>query len=59
MDYRITENGILVKNARDFEPEHIFELWSCFRWNKMPDGSYRVNAGGRILCGKKGRRYTP
>ena len=49
MDYRITENGILVKNARDFEPEHIFECGQCFRWNKMPDGSYRGVAGGRIL----------
>ena len=49
MDYKITENGILIENARDFEPEHVFECGQCFRWNKEADGSYRGVAGGRIL----------
>ena len=41
MDYVTTENGILLKNAEDFEPEQVFECGQCFRWNKQPDGSYR------------------
>lgn len=49
MDYKVIENGILVKNARDFELEHIFECGQCFRWNKMADGSYRGVAGGKFL----------
>ena len=53
MDYKVIENGILVKDARDFEPEHIFECGQCFRWNKESDGSYRGVAGGRILGVKK------
>jgi N-glycosylase/DNA lyase len=53
VDYINTENGILLKNTKDFEPEHVFECGQCFRWNRMPDGSYRGVAGGRAFCVKK------
>lgn len=53
MNYMRIKNGILLKDVKDFEPEHIFECGQCFRWNKAPDGSYRGIAGGRILSVKK------
>lgn len=53
MDYIRAENGILLKNAKDFEPEHVFECGQCFRWNAMPDGSYSGTAGGRNLRVRK------
>ena len=34
------EQTYILKNARSFEPEHIFECGQCFRWNKEDDGSY-------------------
>ncbi len=49
MHYIKTDNGILLKDAKDFQPAHIFECGQCFRWNAMPDGSYRGVAGGKTL----------
>lgn len=43
----------MLKNAADFEPEHIFECGQCFRWNRTPAGSYEGVAGGRVLNVKK------
>ena len=53
MNYIRTKNGILVKNAKDFEPRHVFECGQCFRWKAMPGGSYSGVAGGRALRVKK------
>lgn len=33
----------------DFSPEHTFECGQCFRWERMPDGSYLGVAGGRAV----------
>lgn len=53
MDYIITKNGILLKNAKDFEPRHVFECGQCFRWKEMQDGGYSGIAGGRALRVKR------
>jgi N-glycosylase/DNA lyase len=53
LNYIRTKNGILVKNAKDFEPRHVFECGQCFRWKAMPGGSYSGVAGGRALRVKK------
>ncbi len=43
------ENGVILKNQKDFELEHIFECGQCFRWDKEPNGSYTGVAFGKIL----------
>lgn len=53
MDYTETGEGILLKNAVDFEPTHIFECGQCFRWNRQQDGNYKGVAKGRVLEIKK------
>ena len=34
------EKQYILKDAKSFEPIHIFECGQCFRWNKQEDGSY-------------------
>ena len=34
------EKQYILKEAKSFEPIHIFECGQCFRWNKQDDGSY-------------------
>lgn len=34
------EQQYILRNAKSFEPVHIFECGQCFRWNKEEDGSY-------------------
>ena len=58
MDLENTHSGILLRNAADFEPGHIFECGQCFRWNAMPDGSYTGVAGGRALRVQKKGGYV-
>ncbi len=53
MNYVKTKEGILLKNATDFKPEHIFECGQCFRWNRTPSGGYEGIAGGRVLRVKR------
>lgn len=48
-----TGDGILLKNAEDFEPMHVFECGQCFRWHRQDDGSYRGVAMGRLLTVRK------
>lgn len=44
---------VTVKNAKDFEPKHIFECGQSFRWNREEDGSYTGIAFGKILNVKR------
>ena len=46
-------NQIILKDVRNFEPEHIFECGQCFRWNKEDDGSYTGVAFGKVLNVRK------
>ena len=34
------EQKYILKNAKSFEPKHIFECGQCFRWNNQGDNSY-------------------
>jgi N-glycosylase/DNA lyase len=60
MDYNIIENEgrVIIKNIKDFEPEHIFECGQCFRWNREEDFSYTGVAFGKILNVKKEGDYV-
>ncbi|WAW14604.1 DNA-3-methyladenine glycosylase family protein [Peptostreptococcus equinus] len=43
------ENGLRLKNLKDFQPSHIFDCGQCFRWIKDGDESYTGVAMGKIL----------
>ena len=47
------EETYILKNAKTFEPRHIFECGQCFRWNLEEDGSYTGVVGENILNVKK------
>ncbi|WP_053955829.1 DNA-3-methyladenine glycosylase family protein [Inediibacterium massiliense] len=57
--YKITESDekIIIKGIKDFDPIHIFECGQCFRWNKEEDGSYTGVAHGKILNVYKDGEY--
>lgn len=55
MDYEKTREGILLRDAGDFEPEHIFECGQCFRWYLREDGSYKGVAKGKSLEVRKSK----
>ncbi|AGY75802.1 DNA-3-methyladenine glycosylase family protein [Clostridium autoethanogenum] len=49
------ENGIIIKNVRNFELAHIFECGQCFRWHREENGNYiGVSFGKVIEVEKKG-----
>ncbi len=43
------EEGIVIKNVRDFELKHIFDCGQCFRWNEDEDGSFIGIVRGRAV----------
>ena len=48
------ENQIyILKNAKSFEPKHIFDCGQCFRWNEENDGSYTGIFKSNVLNVKK------
>ncbi len=47
------EQSYIIKNAKSFEPTHIFECGQCFRWNIQDDGSYTGVVGNNVLNVKK------
>jgi N-glycosylase/DNA lyase len=52
MDYKEIESfneGIIIKDVKNFELDHIFECGQCFRWNKEPNGSYIGVAYGKVI----------
>ena len=53
LDIIYENDRVIIKNANDFEPEHIFECGQCFRWNREEDGSYTGIAYQNILNVKK------
>ncbi len=48
-ELEIIEDGIIIKNVKDFELTHIFECGQCFRWLPDEKGGYRGIAHGRVL----------
>ncbi|WP_129600257.1 DNA-3-methyladenine glycosylase family protein [Anaerophilus nitritogenes] len=57
--YKITQSDekIIIKGIKDFDPIHTFECGQCFRWNKEEDGSYTGVVKGKILNVKKDGEY--
>jgi len=55
MKYNIVEeeNKIILKNIKDFEPQHIFECGQAFRWYKEEDNSYTTVAYGHVINVKR------
>lgn len=51
MTYTIdrSDNKLVLRNLKDFNPTHIFENGQCFRWYKEDDGSYTTVAGGKVI----------
>jgi N-glycosylase/DNA lyase len=41
--------GIIIKNIKDFELRHIFDCGQCFRWNADADESYTGIASGKAV----------
>lgn len=42
-------NGVLVKDVKNFELSHIFDCGQCFRWNRRPNGNYIGVAFGKVI----------
>lgn len=55
MKYNIVEekDKIILKDIKDFEPQHIFECGQAFRWYKEEDNSYTTVAYGRVINVKR------
>jgi N-glycosylase/DNA lyase len=34
------ENGIVIKDVKNFELSHIFDCGQCFRWKQQENGNY-------------------
>jgi N-glycosylase/DNA lyase len=52
MDFQNIEEvneGILLKNVKNFDVVHIFECGQCFRWAKQESGSYIGVAYGKVI----------
>ena len=58
MKYNIIEETgkIILKDIKDFNPEHIFECGQAFRWKKEDDSSYTTVAFGKVVNVKKVNR---
>lgn len=52
MDFRTVEgfeNGLVVKDVKSFELEHIFDCGQCFRWHRQENGNYIGVAFGKVI----------
>ncbi|MDP4090285.1 MAG: DNA glycosylase [Bacillota bacterium] len=52
MDYsniEAAEKGIIIKDVKNFELDHIFQCGQCFRWDKVSENKYIGAAFGRII----------
>lgn len=43
------ENGIIIKDVKNFELSHIFDCGQCFRWGYQENGNYIGVAFGKII----------
>lgn len=51
------EQQYILKNAKSFEPKHIFECGQCFRWDEEQDGSYTGIVKNNVINVKKVDNY--
>ncbi|MEY7999763.1 DNA-3-methyladenine glycosylase [Clostridium sp. Mt-5] len=52
MDFNYIEDfkdGIVIKDARNFELPHIFDCGQCFRWKREENGNYIGVALGKVI----------
>ncbi len=54
MNYRghnieAVEDGVCIREIKDFDPVHVFECGQCFRWIKQDDGSFTGAAMDRVV----------
>lgn len=56
VSYEEIDNGVIIKNVKNFELAHIFDCGQCFRWNKQKNGNYIGVAFNRVIevCKKDG-----
>ncbi|MDV3426468.1 MAG: 8-oxoguanine DNA glycosylase [Bacillota bacterium] len=47
------ENGIIVKDVRNFDLYQVFSCGQCFRWNREENGNYVGVALGRVIEAEK------
>ncbi len=43
------ENGVIVRDVRNFNLKHVFECGQCFRWDKTDTGTYIGVAYDRVI----------
>ena len=43
------EQTYILKDAKSFEPNHVFDCGQCFRWEKQKDGSYTGIFNNNVL----------
>lgn len=43
------EQKYILKDAKSFEPNHVFDCGQCFRWEKQKDGSYTGIFNNNVL----------
>lgn len=43
------EQKYILKDAKSFEPNHVFDCDQCFRWEKQKDGSYTGIFNNNVL----------
>lgn len=49
MKVKFENNNTILYDISDFSPEQTFMCGQCFRWDKLPDGSYFGVAFGKAL----------
>ncbi|SHH79931.1 N-glycosylase/DNA lyase [Clostridium collagenovorans DSM 3089] len=43
------DNGVILKDVRNFNVKHVFECGQAFRWHVEPNGNYICVAFGRVI----------
>ncbi|SDJ94964.1 DNA-3-methyladenine glycosylase family protein [Natronincola ferrireducens] len=53
LDIVYKNKEVIIKDVKDFEPQHVFECGQCFRWTREEDGSYTGVAFKQVINVKK------
>lgn len=49
MEYNENENGVVLKNVKNFNIEEILECGQCFRFEKIGELKYKIIAFGKVM----------
>lgn len=47
--YEASDEGIIIKNVKNFELSNVFDCGQCFRWNRQKNGNYIGVAFGKVI----------